>query len=244
MYQILKKKIKSVLPSKFIEKNEGFFRSIIAFFYRGNTHQCNMCDFKLSKFVRTENFDKLCPKCGSVARNRRLYTILENTLENKRIFYFSPSKSMKSKIEKYNTCEYITSDYLGEFKTMKTLNIEAIDEPDNYYDVVLCYHVLEHVLQDKKAMHELYRILKTKGLCYVQTPFKAGEIYKNHSITTEKELLQHFGQEDHLRVYSVSGLSKRLEESGFKTEVLSFNETADNYFGFSENENIILAQKS
>lgn len=212
-------------------------------FYLGNTYQCNICSFKLSKFVKTENSDSLCPKCGSVSRNRRLYSLLQNTLENKSILHFSPSKSLKAEIQKMNTQTYITSDYLGEFQAMKTLNIEAIDEPDNTYDVIICYHVLEHVEQDKKAMQELFRILKPTGICYIQTPFKEGDIYEDASINTKNERLKHFGQADHLRVYSVSGLQSRLEQAGFQTEDLLFNEAADNYFGFLENENIILAKK-
>ncbi|WP_246126043.1 class I SAM-dependent methyltransferase [Bizionia myxarmorum] len=142
-----------------------------------------------------------------------------------------------------DTQTYITSDYLGEFQALKNLNIEAIDEPDNTYDVIICYHVLEHVKQDKKAMQELFRILKPNGICYIQTPFKEGDIYEDNSIITEKGRLEHFGQEDHLRFYSVSGLQSRLEEAGFKTQNLCFNEKADNYFGFLENETIIIAKK-
>lgn len=243
MYQNLKKIIKGFLPIWFIKKNEALLRSIIAFFYKGNAYQCNLCGFKLSKFVVTENFGSICPKCGSISRNRRLWTLLQDTLENKKILHFSPSQRLKKQIQKANTQEYITSDYLGEFNAMKKLNIEAIEEPDNYFDIIICYHVLEHVAQDRKAMQELHRILKPNGICYIQTPFKEGENYEDDTLTTEVERLKHFGQEDHLRIYSVSGLSNRLEETGFKTNIYKYNEKEKNELGFLKNEHIILATK-
>ncbi|MEJ6793130.1 MAG: hypothetical protein QNK89_10480 [Lacinutrix sp.] len=52
-------------------------------------------------------------------------------------------------------------------------------------------------------MSELLRILKPKGKCYIQTPFKTGDIYEDSDIKTEEQSLLHFGQEDHLRIYSV-----------------------------------------
>ena len=69
---------------------------------------------------------------------------------------------------------YITTDYADEFEAMKCLNIEAIDEPDNQYDIIICYHVLEHIQNDIKAMDELKRITKPGGICIIQTPFKKG----------------------------------------------------------------------
>ncbi|WP_055443358.1 class I SAM-dependent methyltransferase [Lacinutrix himadriensis] len=244
MYQSLKKIIKGFIPSRFLNKNETLLRSSIAFFYKGNTYQCNLCGFKLSKFVVTENFGSICPKCGSISRNRRLWTLIKDTLENKKVLHFSPSHSLKEQIQKANTKEYITTDYLGEFQAMKKLNIEAIDEPDNYYDVIICYHVLEHVVQDRKAMQELYRILKPNGICYVQTPFKEGENYEDATIVTEADRLKYFGQEDHLRIYSVSGLSNRLQEAGFKIDVFDYEEDAKNVLGFLKKESVIIASKN
>ena len=243
MYQKLKKVIKSIMPSGFIQKNEALFRSIIALYYKGNKQECNLCGFKLSQFVETENFGSICPKCGSISRNRRLWTLLQGHLNNKKVLHFSPSKKLKETIEKADTKEYITTDYLGEFQAMKRLNIEAIDEPDNYYDLVICYHVLEHVTQDLKAMQELYRILKPNGICYIQTPFKEGETYEDISITIIGMIMKDSAQEDHLRIYSVSGLSSRLEQAGFKTKIHNYQEAAKNKFGFLTSESVFVASK-
>ena len=50
------------------------------------------------------------------------------------------------------------------------LDIQAIDRPDAAYDIVICSHVLEHVGDDRAALHELLRIAKPDGLLYLAFP--------------------------------------------------------------------------
>jgi predicted SAM-dependent methyltransferase len=150
---------------------------------------------------------------------------------------------MKKKLESLDDIEYITTDYSGEFDAMKKLNIESIDEPNEEYDLIICFHVLEHIENDTKAMKELLRILKRGGMCIIQTPFKAGEIYENDAVKTDEERLMHFGQEDHLRIYSVEGLINRLGNTGFKTRLLEYTENKKNRNGYGIDEKIILAEK-
>ena len=41
------------------------------------------------------------------------------------------------------------------------MDITDIQYPDNTFDVIYCSHVLEHVQDDRKAMAEFYRVLKS-----------------------------------------------------------------------------------
>jgi predicted SAM-dependent methyltransferase len=242
----LYKKIKRFIPKgiiKLFKKNEELSRSFISIPYIGNKYFCNICNFRMSEFVKLENHDQLCPKCGSLGRTRRLWSLLENETQGKKILHFSPSKSLKKKLDSLDDIEHITTDYLGEFEAMKKLNIESIDEPNEEYDLIICFHVLEHIENDTMAMEELLRILKQGGMCIIQTPFKVGEIYENDAIKTDEERLIHFGQEDHLRIYSVEGLMNRLRNAGFKTRLLEYNENKNNRNGYSIDEKIILAEK-
>ncbi len=50
------------------------------------------------------------------------------------------------------------------------LDIQAIDRPDAAYDIAICSHVLEHVGDDRAALHELLRIIKPDGLLYLAFP--------------------------------------------------------------------------
>lgn len=239
MYERLKK----LIPKKFLKQNEKHLRALVSIFYKENKYQCNICNFRMSKFIELENKDRLCPKCASFSRTRRLWSVLENRVQAKKILHFSPSNSIKNKLEAIKNVEYITSDFAGEFDALKNLNIEAIDEPENCYDLIICYHILEHIQNDNLAMKELYRILRPQGICIIQTPFKTGEIYENDSVKTDEERLGHFGQKDHLRIYSPKGLMKRLNNAGFKTNVLEFQEKENNFYGYKIEEKIILAVK-
>lgn len=243
MYEKLKKIVKIIVPKSIIRKNERLLRSVVATSYRGDEHECNICNFKMSKFISLENGNKLCPNCGSLPRTRRLWQTIENNIQGKEVLHFSPSKSMSSKIRDANPKRYITTDYEDEFEADEKYDIQDIDVADNSFDIVICYHVLEHIPNDRKAMKELYRVLRPNGVCYIQTPFKEGEIYENENIKTKEQRLEHFGQEDHLRIYSADGLKLRLEEAGFIVEVKECSEKKDNFNGFNNNETILIANK-
>jgi predicted SAM-dependent methyltransferase len=198
----------------------------------------------MSNFIKLKNEDKLCPKCGSLSRTRRLWDLLKNKIQDKTVLHFSPSLSIKTRIESIDNIKYVTSDYEGEFEATKKLNIESTNEPNEIYDLVICYHILEHIENDIKAMKELHRIIKIGGKCIIQTPFKEGKIYENDEIKTEEERLIHFGQKDHLRIYSVEGLIDRLESVGFHTKLKAYKTIENNnYYGYKINEKIIIAEK-
>ncbi len=245
MYNFLKRIFNAIFPG-IIKKYEFTFRKLLALFYIGNKVYCNICKSNLRRFIRFGNSDLICPKCGSLSRQRRLWMIINETVPFKKsegILHFSPSKILQKKL-KTNYPNYITTDYNGNLKTDRSFDILNINAPGNSYDTIICYHVLEHIHDDTKAISELYRILKPGGKLILQTPFKKGSIYEDNSITTREDRLKHFGQEDHVRIYSVQGLKSRVEKVSFKVEVLSFSESTGNKFGFKPEEYILLCTKS
>ena len=245
MYEKAKKIVKKIIPQKFIKKHEEKLRGFVALTYKGNKVTCNVCENNFSKFIQLKNNELLCPNCGCLPRTRRLLTLIENegSLSTKRLLHFSPPKGFRTKLKKLNLGAYITTDYEGEFDADKRLNIEAIEEQDNQYDIIVCYHVLEHIIKDEQAMGELYRILKPSGVCFIQTPFKDGEIYEDYSITSKEGRLEHFGQDDHVRIFSITGLKNRLENNGFEVEVMQFGKLEENKNGFSQGEIVLKAVK-
>lgn len=158
---------------------------------------------------------------SAAVRNKRLYDMLKNGFlkEGISILDFSPSRCMYKKLKTIETVSYTATDFCGEFIADTPMDITDIKAPDDSFDLILCYHILEHVKDEAKALSELYRVTKRSGCCLVQTPFKSGEIYEDDTITSEQERKKHFGQADHLRIYSVEGLKRRMETAGFTTEV-------------------------
>lgn len=243
MYNRLKHIAYILLPKAILKKNESFLRKFTTLFYLGNRFEYNICQIKLSRFATLENGTKICPNCGSLPRTRRLWQLIENKTSHKTILHFSPSKSLSNKIRETSFKAYITTDYEHEFEAEKHHNIEYINEHDNSFDLIICYHILEHVENDHKAMKELFRILKPNGECLIQTPFKEGEIYENMKIKSKEERLLHFGQEDHVRIYSVEGLKNRLEKAGFSLKAKTFKESPDNRFGLNVHETVLFCKK-
>lgn len=242
MYNNLKKIIYTILPKKTIFKIEPYLRTLWSIYYRGSKYECTICQTKLRKWIILPNNDKLCPNCGSLSRDRRLWQLIENNYlaDDINVLDFSPSRSLYRKWGKQNVT-YKATDLSGDFISDNQYDITSIPEKDNTFDLILCYHVLEHVIDDLSAMKELNRTLKSTGILFVQTPFRQGEIYEDYTITSDKDRLQHFGQEDHVRIYSVNGLKNRLTQSGFEVKVNQYSK--DIIHGLAENEIILIMKK-
>ncbi|OUJ72936.1 methyltransferase domain-containing protein [Hymenobacter crusticola] len=244
MYTTIKQAVKTVVTKQALFKYEPFFRFLLYQLYKGTTYQCVVCAKKSQRFIALGD-DKLCAYCGSLARDRRLWSIISGQFikAGTSILDFSPSRSLYRILKQNTTITYASTDLSGDFISDFQYDITQIDEGNERYDLILCYHILEHIEQDMVAMQELYRVLKKGGSCIVQTPFKEGDIYENYSIKTEKARLLHFGQEDHVRIYSVNGLVSRLTQCGFNVELREYTEAADNYFGFKPNEKVLICMK-
>jgi SAM-dependent methyltransferase len=50
-------------------------------------------------------------------------------------------------------------------------DIEDLQFPDDSFNAAVCWSVLEHVPHPQKAISELHRVLRPKGLIWVQLPF-------------------------------------------------------------------------
>lgn len=245
MYEKIKQIIFSIIPKTIIIKYEVFLRNGLYYiFYNGNNYECNICNKRLSKFIVLKNKTLMCPVCGSTQRNRGLWSILKPELiDNRAVLHFSPSRSLFRKLKSIDSIQYTSTDYEDEFLADERFDITNIKQADESYDIIICYHVLEHIEEDGKAMDELYRVLKKGGKCYIQTPFKDGDIYENENIKSEKDRLIHFGQSDHVRVYAVKGLEERLLKAGFRTSIVSKQADGGNYYGLKEEELLITAFK-
>ncbi len=246
MYHLFKRIFKLLVPKRWLTVIEPYLRNLASIPYVGNEYQCNLCNFRMSQFVKKANGQLLCPRCGSLPRTRRLFHVLTTQFDliNKTVLHFSPQKSLSSRLNQFDLKHYITADFAGEFKALKKIDITAIEEIDSSFDLIICYHILEHVEQDVKALRELFRVLKIGGSVLIQTPFKEGEIYENSKIVEPKDRLRHFGQKDHVRIYSVKGLVSRLELTGFTVDVMTWNSPDSNFHGFKARETVLLATKA
>ena len=244
MYSTIKRTILKVLPRTVLLRYENYFRFLHYLTYAGSKYQCNICKSGLKSFIALENGRLLCPRCGSNQRARRLWKILEDEFldSSTNILHFSPSRALY-RVLKQEQQTYVSSDLSDDFISEQSYDITTIDAKNESYDLIICYHILEHVESDRESIKEIWRVLETGGYCLIQTPFKEGDIYEDNTITKPEERELHFGQSDHVRVYSVEGLKTRLEEAGFDVEVRNYSAASDNMYGFREDETVLICYK-
>ncbi len=245
MYDFLKRLTTSLVPKKFLLKHELSFRRVYALKYYGNNHQCQLCNAKLKSFIKLPSNDLLCPSCGSLSRTRRVNALLKkDDALNGNVLHFSPSRSLFRNFKKLNSINYYSSDFADEFLADYHFDITHIKMDMHFFDTIICYHILEHIDDDLKAMKELFRVLKPTGKCYIQTPYKDGDIYEDDTIITKEGRIKAFGQDDHVRIYSVNGLKERFESCGFKVLVKTFQPQQDDfYLGYLSPETVLIVSK-
>ena len=92
-------------------------------------------------------------------------------------------------------------------------SVTDIPLADRSVDVLVCYHVLEHVPDDGAAMRELARVLTPGGIGLVQVPIRFGQPTDEDLEADEAERVRRFGQHDHVRYYG-DDFEDRLVDAG------------------------------
>lgn len=66
---------------------------------------------------------------------------------------------------------------------------------DNTFDVVVSFHVIEHVQNDLSFISEIYRVLKKEGMLIVATPNKTYRVGKSGKFINEFHLREYYSNE-------------------------------------------------
>jgi SAM-dependent methyltransferase len=212
-----------------------------------------MLFFPFGKPVR---FNAACPNCGSLERHRLIWLflfgqnndLLSNLQSEGNLLHIAPERAFWKKFRRDKGIHYFPADkfmpgcrYPSGTKEVDILNIT---HPDNFFDAILCVHVLEHVTNDIQAMKEFHRVLKPGGWAILQVPidYTRANTFEDDSITTPEGREQYFGQYDHLRLYG-RDYPQRLEQAGFKVECIDFfntlSEENQKLFALAGNDGII-----
>lgn len=154
----------------------------------------------------------------SLERHRLMWLYIERILktnENNKldVLHIAPEKLFFEKLNNENI-NYITCD-LNMSEAAFKIDLTNIPIRDNKVDLIICSHVLEHIVDDTKAISELYRILRNDGIALIMVPIRGETTYEDFSIITSEERNIHFGQWDHVRMYG-SDIVERLTNCGFE----------------------------
>ncbi len=170
----------------------------------------------------------LSPSTLSLERHRLLWLYLKNETDffsaPLKVLHFAPEQAFYNRFRTLKNLTYTTTDLNSPLADVKA-DICNLPFADNSFDVILCNHVLEHIPDDKKAMQELFRVLRPKGWGIFQIPqdLQRKTTFEDHSITDKKERAKIFGQYDHVRIYGWDFFDK-LKSVGFKAEAVAYGE--------------------
>ncbi len=209
----------------FVRNHYKIIKALLNF---GRDRHCPICGFSFRRFLPYDfaletRDDAVCIYCGSLERHRLLWIFLKqrtNLFDGrpKRVLHVAPEPCIESRISCSIGSGYLTAD-LANPRAMVKMDVTQIEFEDESFDVIICNHVLEHIMDDRKAMREFNRILKPHGWAILLVPITAQKTYEDFSITSPRERLLAFGQEDHVRRYGPDYVD-RLRESGFAVNVI------------------------
>ncbi len=219
---------------------KSIYLTLRGLYYRGNHYTCPVCGHSFRKMlpggfdlpvikekqiVGAGRRDKdICPYCQSTDRDRLIYLYLKyepGFFEHPhRLLHIAPEPALYQAFSKAQNIDYHPATkyaegfyYNSKVETADLLNLHF---EESSFDWVICNHVLEHIPDDRRALHEIFRVLKPGGKALLQVPYslQLEETFEDASITSEADREKHFGQFDHVRIYG-RDYPDRLEEAGF-----------------------------
>jgi len=245
----------NLLPRPLLISLSIWFRPLIKFYFRGKRFTDPIDGSSYRRFLpygyQNLRENALCPGTLSLERHRLLWLYLTRETNflnlSLKVLHIAPEQVFYTKFKMLRNWEYTTTDLHSPLADVKA-NICALPFENEYYDLIFCNHVLEHIPNDKKAMQELYRVLKKGGTLIAQVPLDENRdtTFEDDSITNKKERTQLFGQYDHVRVYGKDYYT-RLNTAGFNSKGINFLDAISSEeklrFGLPKKEQIPVAIK-
>jgi SAM-dependent methyltransferase len=187
---------------------------------------CPICGHRAEKFdTYSGRKNARCPSCGVMERHRLLWLFLERKgLLRGRILDVAHMEAIKKRMHKQSGMKYYTLDRSAGRNPDITADLTNMPQVESdSFDGIICYHVLEHILDDRAAMREMFRVLKPGGWAILQSPVEMGrkKTFEDPSVRSKRARRMAFGDPDHVRIYG-RDYKDRLERAGFRVKLDKF----------------------
>jgi SAM-dependent methyltransferase len=188
--------------------------------------------------------DSLCPKCGSLESHRLLALANRDYdfFSDRKILHVAPDSQIRELVLAHQPRSYMTTDLSSAGVDHKE-NIEALAIEEHAFDMVICLHVLEHV-NDRKAVGELFRVLKPGGILLAMFPIVEGwdETFEEPPGSTTEERLLYFNQRSRARFFGRDA-RERLAAPGFIVEEYTAIEPNVSRYGLTRGEKVFICSR-
>ena len=159
-----------------------------------------------------------CPICGSLERHRFLALTLQGLrpvlTTATHLLDAAPQPQVERVVRSLTPdIAYVRTDLLD--LRWADVCADAVELPfvNGTFDLIIHFHVFEHIPDDRAAMREVARVLRTGGLMICQVPQRRGMSTDEDFTLTSEENEVRFGRADHVRWYG-DDFEDRLRESG------------------------------
>lgn len=226
-----------------------------ALLFIGTRYTCPCCGWRLRTFTHggtslRARHRGYCPRCNSKARHRRDWLFLEHrtNLFSDRLclFHVSPKYSLSRRFKRMPNLDYVAGDLYDRANIGMRMDLAATPIRSDTFDAIICIHVLEHIQEDRKAMRELYRVLKPGGWALVSVPLRLDkETFEDPTIVAPEDRERAFGEREHVRTYG-HDLVDRLQACGFQVRLDLATEVPEptrNKYGLGQDENVLYCRK-
>jgi SAM-dependent methyltransferase len=145
---------------------------------REEKFECPICGYtgpfaSFDSFAGARKF-AICPKCDGLERHRLQYLVLTREVlgslvgPEAKTLHFAPEPFFR-RIFSERCARYETADLCMPRVDHKA-DITRLPFDDASYDFVFASHVLEHVSDDRQAIHEIRRVLRPGGIAVLPVP--------------------------------------------------------------------------
>jgi N-acetylglucosaminyl-diphospho-decaprenol L-rhamnosyltransferase len=142
-----------------------------------NSRECNICGWTGREFYPNtgpgyHERATVCPGCSSQDRHRSLLALLVATTTlfapATRVVEVAPMRGFESLLRLQPGIDYTSFDLARH--AMERGDITAMRFPAGSVDYFICFHVLEHIPDERLALAEIHRVLKPGGVTVLQVP--------------------------------------------------------------------------
>jgi len=182
----------------------------------GDKVRCPVCGWSgtaLAPSARPRRPNRICPECQSSERYRALELFLRRrgpVPPGTRLLEVAPIHTVERTARSLGY-EYASID-LQSPRAMAHADLCHLPFPDATFDVIVCFHVLEHIPADREAVAELARVAGATGQAIVVVPREdARPTTFEDPDADPADYERLYGQSDHVRIYGADIVSRWTE---------------------------------
>lgn len=175
--------------------------------------ECPLCGYVGVFLDHAGRRRQVCPSCGSRARHRALKVALgawrDRLGRSARALHFAPEACLQPTIAGLAR-RVITAD-IDPRGVELALDARRLPFRDHSFGLAIASHVLEHVVEDRLVLSELYRVLEPGGFAILLVPVTVAATLEFGAIDPQRN--------DHARECGPDYFD-RYREAGFELELL------------------------